>query len=90
MDATLTSELIRQAPGLAAVVGIVVLFLKAQAQRDAFFLDAQEKRDAVWSATIERMAVELKAISQIVTAHDAAMKVTASNLEKGQKKANKK
>lgn len=83
---TLYSELVRQAPGLAALVAVVVVFLRAQAARDSMFLSALDIRDKLWAAMIEKLSEEVGQNSQIVTAHDAAMKVTAGNLLREKKR----
>lgn len=48
VEETLYNELVRQAPGLAALILVVVVFLKAMAARDAQFLQGQKDRDVLF------------------------------------------
>lgn len=85
-ETTLYSELVRQAPGLAALVAVVVVFLRAQKERDTMFLAALDMRDRLWAETIKKLSGEVGDSTKIITAHDAAMKVTADNLLREKKK----
>ena len=87
------SELIKQAPYLASVVIIVIAFLRAQEKQDTMFLTAMKERDETWqksilelSGQIHQNGEQIAAIGNIVTSHDAAMKVTAKTLERGQRR----
>jgi len=95
---SLYDELIRQAPGLAALVLVVVVFLKAMAARDSLFLQAQKDRDTLflasqemrdksWLASIGALTTQVGANSEIIIAHNAAMEVTAATLIREKKKS---
>ena len=58
-EATIYQTLITQAPGTAAVIIVVILFLKAIEKRDALFLEQ-----------MRGLTEELKDIKELVLQHD--------------------
>lgn len=89
-EISIMTELIRQAPGLAAMIIIVVAFLRAQERQSAVFLATQDARDKAYLMAISDLSKQIGDNTQIVTAHDASMKVTARALETGQRELRKK
>lgn len=80
-EETLLSALIQQAPGMAGIIAVVILFLKAI-----------EKRDQLFYAQMQSVTEELSQIKTILTNHDAASRESyhkrSETLERIEKKFN--
>jgi hypothetical protein len=86
------TEIAKQAPGIAGVIIIVIVFLQAQAKRDAAFLEAQASRDRLFmeamkanSEAVAKIATEVNQNTEILIAHNAEMRVTAAAVLRGQR-----
>jgi len=89
-------KLIENSPALAAIVLIVWAFLQAQAKRDVSFLDAMKARDEVFAnvlkennIVIANISKEVQVSSELLSAHNAEMRVTAAGILRAQKSRRK-
>jgi len=76
-ETDLVSTLVSQAPGLAGVIVVVLLFLRAIEKRDALFIDQMNK-------ITERLA----ALENLMTQHDTASKARGDTLDRIERKLN--
>jgi hypothetical protein len=65
------SELTKQAPGIAGVIVIVIVFLQAQSKRDTAFLGMLQARDDAFAKILHSLTSEVGAIGNLLTSHDA-------------------
>jgi len=66
MEVTIWQTLITQAPGTAAVIMVVVLFLRAIEKRDTLFVEQIQKL----ADTVRGAVDEMKEIKELVIEHD--------------------
>ncbi len=66
MEASIVEALISQAPGMAGIIIVVVLFLKAIEKRDQM----TEKRDAMFIEQMNKIAERLTSVETKLTTHD--------------------
>lgn len=57
------------------------LFLEAQTLRDKMFLEAQERRDVAFNTSMSALSAEIAQVSELTVAHDAATRA-ATRLER--------
>ena len=78
----IVSTLTTQAPGMAALIIVVILFLKSIEKRDSMYVDQMNK-------IVERLA----ALEQLITQHDSASRTAyqdrSDTLDRIEKKINK-
>jgi hypothetical protein len=82
------SEITKQAPGIAGVIVIVIVFLRAQATRDTAFLSMLQARDDAFAKILHSLTSEVGAIGNLLVSHDSWERGTETR--RGKKGAAKK
>lgn len=86
-------KLIEQAPYIAALVIIVIIFVKEQKESRQDYLQAQAERDKIFLSSIasnntiiSNLTEKIAENTEVLVRHDTEMKITSINLEKTLKK----
>ena len=65
-ETTFVTSLMQQAPGMGAIIVVVILFLKAIEKRDLM----TEKRDQLFIDQMNKIVERLAGLETIITSHD--------------------
>jgi hypothetical protein len=69
MTETLVTSLVNQVPSAAAVIVVVMLFLRSLEKRDA----SQENRDKLFFEQMQKLTERINAMENALIAHDVKM-----------------
>lgn len=86
MTETLVTSLVNQVPSAAAVIVVVMLFLRSLEKRDA----SQESRDKLFFEQMQKLTDRINAMENALIAHDVKMDEALSTMNRMRRRSSDK